>query len=58
MELSLKKLSFETLIYGFGNVFSRLITFLLLPLYTNLLNPKEYGIITLLYVFIGFMNII
>jgi len=58
MELSIKNLSFETLIYGFGNVFSRLITFLLLPLYTNLLNPKEYGIITLVYVFIGFMNVI
>ena len=58
MQLSIKNLSIDTLIYGFGNVFTRFITFLLLPLYTNILTPLEYGIITLIYVFIGFMNII
>ena len=58
MQLSIKNLSIDTLIYGFGNVFTRLITFLLLPLYTNILTPSEYGIITIIYVFMGFMNII
>lgn len=41
-----------------GNVLTRLITFLLLPFYTNILKPSDYGLATLVFVFIGFMNII
>ncbi len=55
---TIKHLTKETAIYGVGNVITRLITFLLLPILTNLLSPKEYGQITLIYVFLGFMNII
>ena len=58
MANTIKKLTQETLIYGVGNVITRLVTFLLLPLLTNLLSPREYGQITLIYVFLGFMNII
>ena len=58
MANTIKKLTQETLIYGVGNVITRLVTFLLLPLLTNLLSPKEYGQIALIYVFLGFMNII
>ncbi|MEE2876526.1 MAG: oligosaccharide flippase family protein [Candidatus Neomarinimicrobiota bacterium] len=48
----------QTLVYGAGNVMTRLVTFLLLPLFTNVLSPEEYGLTTLLYVFLGFMNIL
>ena len=58
MTNTIKHLTKETAIYGVGNVITRLITFLLLPILTNLLSPKEYGQITLIYVFLGFMNII
>ena len=55
---SIKQLTKQTLVYGVGNVLTRLITFLLLPLFTNVLSPEEYGLTTLLYVFLGFMNVI
>ena len=36
----------------------QLITFLLLPLFTNILSPWEYGIIALMYAFIAFFTVI
>ncbi len=54
----LRQLTRQTLVYGAGNVLTRLVTFLLLPLFTNVLTPGEYGLATLLYVFLGFMNIV
>ena len=54
----LRQLTRQTLVYGAGNVLTRLVTFLLLPIFTNVLTPREYGLTTLLYVFLGFMNII
>jgi O-antigen/teichoic acid export membrane protein len=51
-------LSKQTLIYGFGYVIARMINFLLLPFYTHHISPAEYGIVSLVYAFIAFMNII
>ena len=56
--MSLKILGKESLIYGFGHVVSRLITFLLLPIYTHTFSPKEYGTISLAYAFMGFALVI
>ena len=53
--MSLKILGKESLIYGFGHVVSRLITFLLLPIYTHTFSPKEYGTISLAYAFMGLL---
>lgn len=55
---AIKQLTRQTAIYGAGNILSRLVTFLLLPLFTHALTPEEYGLVTLVYVFLGFMNII
>ena len=44
--------------YGAGHILTRLITFLLLPVFTNILTPFEYGIISLVYTFIGFWVVI
>ena len=52
------RLSKQTIIYGFGYVIARMINFLLLPFYTHHITPSEYGIISLIYAFIAFMNII
>ena len=54
----LKQLTKDTAIYGISTMAARFITFLLVPFYTNIFNPDEYGIITNLYAFIGLMNII
>ncbi|MFQ6675143.1 MAG: lipopolysaccharide biosynthesis protein [Fidelibacterota bacterium] len=55
---AIKQLTRQTAIYGAGNILTRLVTFLLLPLFTHVLSPGEYGVVTLVYVFLGFMNII
>ena len=52
--MSVKILGKESLIYGTGHVLARLITFLLLPIYTHVFTPEEYGVISLAYAFIGF----
>ncbi len=54
----LKQLSKETAIYGVSTMVGRFINFLLVPLYTNIFLPSEYGIVTNLYALIAFMNII
>ena len=48
----------ETITYGVGHVLTRLASFLLLPLFTNIFSNDEYGIITLIYVFIGFFTVV
>ena len=52
--MSILTLGKQSIVYGFGYVLARLGTFLLLPLLTNSLHPEEYGIISIIYVFIGF----
>ncbi|MFQ6604796.1 MAG: lipopolysaccharide biosynthesis protein [Fidelibacterota bacterium] len=52
--MSVRALGKQSLIYGFGHIISRLITFLLLPIYTNVFTRGEYGVVSLVYAFIGF----
>ena len=56
--MSLKTLVRQSFIYGFGHILARLVTFLLLPLYTNILSQTEFGVISLIYTFLGFMTVI
>ena len=42
----LKKLSKDTLVYGLGNGFIKLIGVFLLPFYTKVLSPEDYGILS------------
>jgi len=58
MSANIRSLTKQTLVYGFGTVASRLVTFLLLPVYTNILAPAEYGLAVLVFVFTAFMNYI
>jgi O-antigen/teichoic acid export membrane protein len=55
----LKRLAGQTAIYGLSSIVGRLINFLLVPLYTNLLfNTGEYGIIAEMYAYVAFLLII
>ncbi|MBL4719274.1 MAG: oligosaccharide flippase family protein, partial [Erythrobacter sp.] len=45
-------------IYGASHVAARGVTFLLLPIYTNIFSLEDYGIISLPYTFLGFMNVV
>ena len=46
--MSLKRLTKESLIYGLSGYISKMISVFLLPLYTAVLTPKDYGILDLL----------
>lgn len=52
----LKGLTKQTIIYGFGNVLVRMLTFILLPFYMHVLPRAEYGVAILVMTFIAFMN--
>lgn len=55
---AIKKLAGETAIYGLGTIVPRLFNFLLLPLHTAVFAPEAYGIITYLYAFVAFINVV
>jgi len=55
---NIKKMASNTLVYGLGNILNRAITFLLLPLYINLMTPREYGALNLIYPFLALMNVV
>lgn len=44
----LKKLASESLIYGLSTVITKFIGIFLVPLYTRIFNPEDYGIISLI----------
>ncbi len=55
----LKKLAGETVIYGFSNIASRLINFLLVPYYTRVLaDTSDYGIVNVMYGYVGLLLVI
>lgn len=54
----LKELFSDTLIYGLSHVFTRFVGYLLVPFYTGVFDTDEYGIISLIYVLMAFLNVI
>ena len=56
--MSIRALGKQSLIYGIGHMMARLITFLLLPLYTHSFTQEEYGALSLAYAFMGFALIL
>ncbi len=53
-----KRLAGETAIYGLSNIIGRVINFLLVPLYTRVFIPGEYGVVTEMYVYVAFLLIV
>lgn len=54
----LKELSKDTAIYGISTMIGRFLGFLLFPIYTNVFSPSEYGHFTLVYAYLGFLNVV
>ncbi|MEP1096298.1 MAG: polysaccharide biosynthesis C-terminal domain-containing protein [Cyclobacteriaceae bacterium] len=54
----LKKLASQTAVYGLSSVLGRTLNYLLVPLYTSVFAPGEYGIVTELYAYVAFLNIL
>ncbi len=49
----IKKLVGQTAIYGVSSIVGRIINFLLVPLYTNILNPDDYGLLIIMYSYVA-----
>jgi O-antigen/teichoic acid export membrane protein len=58
MSHPLKKLMSQTAVYGLSSIVGRLLNYLLVPLYTHLFIPSEYGIVTNLYAYVGFLIVL
>lgn len=54
----LKKLAGQTVLYGLSSVIGRFLNYLLVPLYTNIFLPQEYGVVTEFYAYIGFFVVL
>ena len=58
MFIKLKELTKDTAIYGISTMVGRFLNFILVPLYTNIFLPADYGIIQLIYAYTAILNII
>jgi len=54
----LAKLAQETAVYGLSSIIGRLLNYFLVPLYTRIFLPNEYGIVTELYAYASFLMIL
>lgn len=54
----IKQLSKDTLLYGLSTMLGRFVNFLLVPLYTNLFAPNDYGVVVNYFAFIGLMTVL
>jgi O-antigen/teichoic acid export membrane protein len=58
MKEKLKELTKDTAIYGISTMLGRFLNFLLVPFYTNVFLPSEYGVVNILYAYLAIFNII
>lgn len=54
----IKKLAGQTAIYGVSSIVSRLLNYLLVPIYTRIFLPDEFGVVTELYAYLTFVTIL
>jgi O-antigen/teichoic acid export membrane protein len=54
----LKKLAGETAIYGVSSILGRMLNYLLVPIYTAYFASGQYGIVTELYAYVAFFNVL
>lgn len=53
-----KKLLGQTALYGLSSIVGRVLSYLLVPLYTAVFAPQEYGIVTELFAYVAFLNVV
>lgn len=57
MKVSLRSLASDTVVYGVSTMIQRFLTFMLTPLYSNLLLPEQVGDVASVYAVIAMVNI-
>ncbi|OGX81609.1 polysaccharide biosynthesis protein [Hymenobacter lapidarius] len=53
-----KKLASQTAVYGVSSIVGRVLTYLLVPVYTGAFAAAEYGVVTGLYAYVSFLNVV
>lgn len=53
-----KKLASQTALYGLSSILGRLLNYLLVPLHTKIFNPEQFGVVTELYAYMAFFNVL
>ena len=54
----LKQLSKDTAVYGISTMLGRFLNFILVPLYTNIFLPADYGVVQIIFAYLGILNIV
>lgn len=54
----IKQLASDTALYGLGSLVPRFLNFLLFPLQTRFFDPAEYGLLSYLYIYVAFLNVV
>lgn len=54
----IKKLAGQTAIYGLSSIIGRLLNYLLVPIYTRIFLPGEYGVVTEFYAYTSFLIVL
>ena len=54
----LKQLAGQTIIYGLSTILARIINFLFVPIYTRLLSPESYGVVTEFRAYIAVFQVV
>ncbi len=55
---NIKQLANHTAVYGLSTILGRLLNYLLVPLYTRMLDPVEYGSVSEFYAYASFLAVI
>lgn len=55
---SLRLLAGDTVLYGLSSIVGRLLNYLLVPIYTAVFAAGEYGVVTKIYAFVAFLNVL
>jgi len=58
MLAQIRRLGADTAIYGISTVVGRFLNFLLVPFYTNVIRPGEYGVVANVYSILAFLNVV
>ena len=54
----LEQLAGQTMIYGLSTILARIINFLFVPIYTRLLTPESYGVVTEFMAYIAVLQVV
>jgi O-antigen/teichoic acid export membrane protein len=54
----LRALAKDSMAYGVSSLLSRFLNFLLVPFYTHVLTPGEFGVSNIVFALVAFLNIV